>query len=235
MDRHTLCIPSDFRSLGAFRHLSLELGNDPLRAAGLVCHLFGDLAYAAERSPLGFMSENNARLFRAMFPSEKDPVELLASEPGFLVKVDGGWHCPVFAEKNKHWNPLCMSIQEMGGQVTGMKKLEKRLLKQAGMQDLLGLDPVCFQHADGRMMESAEARRTELLIRNADACFGRRVRTKSEFTPTLIQNAWRALHDFSEEDVNRVLVTVRKHAATNHPALPKSTEEMLENFNLYAV
>ena len=41
------------------------------------------------------------------------------------------------------------------------------------------------------------------------------------------------LDKYPEEDVNRMLVTIRKHAHTQHPALPKNTEDLLENFKLY--
>jgi hypothetical protein len=232
IERSSICIPSDFRSLAAFRGLSIALGNRPVLAAGLVCHLFGDLAYAAERSPLGVLSEANALIFAGAVrgPEIPDPLALLAADPGFLLPAEGGWFCPLFAERNKHWNPLAVTKQELGGQMNGMRKSRAH---QHGLQELLGLDPVQFQHANGTVMEAAQARRVELLIRNSDACYSRRVRSKQEFTATLIQNAWAVLDKYPEEDVNRMLVTIRKHAHTQHPALPKNTEDLLENFKLY--
>ncbi len=244
-----LHIPKDFAGRREFRLLEKEVGK--LRAAAWVMFLFRDLAYAAQHSPLGVLSQSDAGLLGDALRElgnplvdkvcdevcdeglEDGPVQVL-KRAEWITAVEGGYFCALFAVENKHFGPDYVSMQRLGGKKRGVEAKAKEM-EAAGGQLALMLDPKLFVRPDGTAMAPDECRRVNMLIVMLDHHLGRKTRLKAEFTAGLIQDSYRVIERFDQEAILRVCtwLSIQRDTNPNHPALPKTTELVLGDFEKY--
>ena len=122
-------------------------------------------------------------------------------------------------------------MQRLGGKKRGVEAKAKEMEVVGGQLALL-LDPKLFVRPDGSAMAPDECRRANMLIVMLDHHLGRKTRMKSEFTAGLIQDSYRVIERFEQEAILRVCtwLSIQRDTNPNHPALPKSTEQVLGDF-----
>lgn len=234
-----LNIPLDFRSRTPFRVLRRALTRDgdaeggAVRAAGLVLLLTGELGYAAEKHPVGFVPEPQMRLFLEDLPDLPEALSALTAPDCYLQAAEGGWVCPDFAACNRHLAPGHMTLQQQGGHARAIKYKRDEAERAAQQQSLLIDREVYLRPTDGTAMDSEEINRVMTIIKLFDNVLKRRARLTNEFSQGLVQDAWRVRQEYSDADINAVASWLNAKAVEGHPSLPANTETLLRTFRRF--
>lgn len=153
-----------------------------------------------------------------------------------MLRSEGdGYFCPMFAAENQHLGSSHVPIQKLGGVTKGVN-LQRRQLEKAVQQQSLLLDASLFRRPhDGEPMSAGEVNSAIMLVKLLDGYLGRRARLNSEFTQGLIADAYKVVRHHDEAIINRVCVWIRlqRQARGDHPALPKTTEQLLGEFERF--
>jgi len=225
-------IPKDFQSRPEFRALDVEAGFHTATAVMLV--LWRELAYLAEIQAIGFITtaQSQRAIHREFHGTETafalDPLGALV-RANMLTTVDGGYHCATFAFHNRHLSPQAIKGNDKGGFMTGLN-IQKRRAQQQAIADAAQFDLSAFVRADGSPMEKEEMSRVIMLVKLIDNQYARATRQPREYTPGLINDAWRAVTKHSDAMINGVCFWLAKKRGFT-PGVPLRTEDALRDFD----
>ena len=202
--------------------------------------LWVELAYLAQTTNRpGLMTSSGAGLFMAslepMFGEGVDVMKLL-TQAGCLKPnsqspiADGqeeGWMCERFGRMNAHLAQNFVSREVKGAAASALERNKYRLAAEANQQaDLLPRE--IFKKRSGETMTPQEVQRCMVLIKNVDHQLANRGRKPGEYTEGLIADASAASERYSPESLREFYIWMGTHR--EHPALPKTTEQVLAKF-----
>ena len=230
----------DWESRTWFRRLSVALGSAPLAVQAALC-TFRDCAYAvsdrAERP--GFLDAGQAQLLAVAilerFPEPRpltDQVIAHLETSTLLTRQEDGWFCAPFAEENQHL--FTTKMQVLGGVTRGVRVAAQRLEASAAQQTLLINPPMVRRPDTGETLSGPECNRLTLTIMLIDRNLGRNPSTTSQYSQGLLDDAWRVCSRYSDETIQAVCCWLRLQADKAHPAVPRTAEQVLADFDRYA-
>jgi hypothetical protein len=233
MDR-CLNIPIDLESRTSFRLLEREIVSTAAipssvraheGAVALVFSMFREFGYAAESERVGFMTEAQARVW-----ADEGTLAMLAMAGGFLVKVEGGYECSLFAVNNQHLGKEYVSPQRMGG-LARAAKFHRRAAEEDAVRQAALLQEDLFVTEEGAKMGAEEIQKVTMLIMLLDNCLGRASRLRKEFTAGLIADAHKVVNRYAPESINGF--TQWLMANRTKPGVPSVTEAILREPSRY--
>lgn len=231
-------VPSDVERWPEFRLLGTAIGSS-VRASFVFLRLWVDLAHlCGVTRRVGWLPATSVDLFKADLGSN-GPVDFNAlvgereGEFKFLFpEIEGGevrgYRCPRFAHSNGHLNPDHKPMHMKGAEASRFARRQKREQQEGTGQALL-LNSELFVTPEGVAMDPESVRRINLLVRSVDNALGRPGREPHSFSEGLVQDAFQvvgAWRDRDLEDTCRKLLEFR-----DHPALPKTTEQILPRWS----
>ena len=165
-----------------------------------------------------------------IYGEDCDPIELLKTS-GLLVNDDGEMKCPLFARLNAHlsgnFKPGHIKGNERSRLSAAMKNIPHESAQQAV---LLGMQkPEIFKKRNGDNMTQPEIQRCIIAIRTLDRCLGQTQRHSTGFSGGLMATALAVTEQYDAERLKQFyywLVNEREN-----PAIPKTTEEVLAQFD----
>lgn len=245
MEGKFIKLPLDFQSWHEFRMLAAKMGLS--RATFIYVMLWRELAYQVDVTrQLGFLRAEMWDLFHApisevlssnvtLHPNGGVTPGTAFLTPTFLVEVgiltvcEGGWMCSRFARLNEHLSPDYKPMHMKGAAAS---KLTRQLRKeeQHGMATAMLFSPESWKLPDGRAMTSDEIKQVRLVVIGLDGALGIEDRPNVGGWPEgLTHDAWRVTQKYKPEERELILRWVLHHAT--HPAIPKTTEQLLERFD----
>jgi len=253
-----LYLPVDFERLPEFRQLSEALrakaAKDPKTqipkhpthisacAVFLWVRLWVELAYQAQvTNRPGVLTEEGAALFAAsvdaLFGDDCHPVELLVEARVMEEKntqtpkhpnTQAEYFCERFARLNAHLAGNFVSKETRGANHSALVRSQQRIAHDALAQVML-LPPEIYQKRDGTKMSDTEINRCMVLIKTIDNCLKLPGRRQTQFTEGLICDASAIAESHSQDFLRTVYQWIMNHR--EHPALPKTTEQILAGFD----
>lgn len=228
-----VCVPIDVESRIEFRRLKAEVGPEAALATVLRLWLtLGQLARATRR--VGFLPaemESEILAGQASEPMQKG-LGLTGEAnalPGFLRREEGGWYCEVFEGQNRELSPDFISRERKGGIAKGMAGKREEAQASAAQMTLL-VPPDAFTLPDGTPMTPGQTRLCTNLIAQLDSYLRLPGRQPRDFTKGLVQDAQRVWDQYDGVAVDRVCMWIYIQRENNHPALPKTTEGCLREW-----
>ncbi len=228
-------IPIDFEGRPEFRRLVPDLG--AAQALAVFTRLFVELAQLARATRrVGFLPDEAVEQFLTtvawLLPAGSLLPLLSSGSLSLLRREEGGYFCPSFAELNGHLSPDFQPMHMKGAVAKSIGGVRKQAEVVARQQTLL-IDPKILVREDGTLFDAKESNKVTMLIHMVDRNLGRRQRTTSEFTAGLIGDAYRVLKTHSDDEVNRKCAWIVHHRKTDHPAVPKTTEQVLASWDSF--
>lgn len=239
-------MPVDYERLPEFRMLCLSLGehvqphvahqqthekNVEKAAVYIWARLWVELSYAAQTTNRpGLLTRAGSELYKQslepLFGEGCDPLELLAGS-GALKYEGEDFYCERFAKLNAHLAGNFKSKEIRGAAGSALERNKNRIAHDADVQAML-LPPEIFKKRDGSPLADTEVQRCMVVIMTIDNCLKRTGRKKGEYSEALIADAAAVCDKGSPEALRGFYVWL----ATNreHPRLPKTTEQILGDF-----
>jgi hypothetical protein len=248
-----LHLPPDYERLREFRKLVNALkhyavdGQPPkladMAASYLWNRLWVDLALLARSTNRpGWLPpderENFERTFGTAFGDDRLPVDLLV-ECGLLLpeltggapELAGGWFCDLFAKLNPHTAGDFKSKEVRGANKSILVRREKNVAEESAKQAQL-LPKEVFYKLDGTQMNPTESHQAIMVIKSLDNCLKLPGRATGAFSASLITDANAVLDAYSTDILKQVYLWVMNNR--EHPATPRTTEQILREFDRYA-
>jgi hypothetical protein len=218
-------LPLDLERLPEFRALAGKMP-EPADPIALFCvfRLFVELGYRAQANePFAAMTRDELDLFVRYMPY--GTAEALLNSRWLVPAAEGGFTCERFARMNAHLaHPL--SYAQRNQRVSLISRRAKHVQAEADAQALL-LPPEIYRKKNGEVMDADLANRVRVCIITIDRCLERPQRPAAEYGDGLMADAAEVCESDREELVPfyRWLIVNREH-----PAVPKTTEQVLANF-----
>ncbi len=156
-------------------------------------------------------------------------------ESGLLIPCpEGGFVCPRFESLHSHLRAGQESIQVKGKRHQSFSRARK-VAEERSFQLSLGIDPKLWVDAAGAALAEDEIRKVTMLVLTFDAACNNGVRSarrQDQITASLIQDALRILRSNAEDLIHGVALAILDSV---HPAMPRSTESALRDFEKLAV
>jgi hypothetical protein len=241
-----LSLPADFERLPEYRAFLSKLlqrsrgisipvpWTVEMAALFIFVRLWVDLAYQAQSTkPLGFLPEDSMTLFVSALGREMgefEPVSMLV-EAGILRAENGGHLCERFARCNPHLSPDFKSGQTKGAEHSALVRGKRRVAHEA-MQQAMLLPASAMKRRDGRPIEGADVNRCLIIIRTLDNCLKLAARNTANVGEGLLADAAEVMDRYTPEQLEATYFWIIDHR--DHPALPKTTEQLLQNFGALA-
>ncbi len=244
-------VPIDFESRQQFRLLAQQIG--VLEAAGVLVFLWRELAYTADRADLGLLSKDDLALFNHTICNQTEgelpnatehlikagvlrPRPIPENGPGQNGERPTDYDCPMFNKDNEHLGVMLgnVSMGQPGGFATSIKYRKRKVEAETSTQLAL-IDADKFEKPDGARMDPDECNRCVMMVKMFDNFTGRRSRLSSEFTVGLMQDAWRIISNGKPEAIDQMCHWLMANQDNRHPGLPKTTEQVLRDFDRYYV
>ncbi len=197
--------------------------------------LWVDLAYAAgQRGKPGVMDKKSVALYlsslRGMFPKKTEVV--LDCLNGTLLEPagEGGFYSDRFAKLHPELESGHRRKEDVGNEHSRIARNARKIAAEAAAQGML-LPPEIYKRKDGSALGSTDANRCLVIIRTLDTCLKVRERHQHQYTGGLIADAAAAVdsvRDWSDEERKQFFFWIADHVA--HPALPKTTEQLLSDW-----
>lgn len=206
-------------------------------ASWIFNRLFVALGYQARSTNRpGFLSQAGAMQFRATFdPYFGDDCNVvgLLEKSGLLKAVDGGWICELFARENPHLAGDFKPPHLTGNVNSRFSASYKRIEGEAWQQTKMLL-PGIFKRHDGTPMTGGdECAACIVLIRAIDRAINKPGdhTSNSAFSDGLIAAASRVTAARKPADLMPFYFWLANHF--EHPMIPKSSEEIIADFDKY--
>lgn len=151
---------------------------------------------------------------------------LLTAEP----EPNPGWFCPLFARLNPHLAGNFKRGCDKGNTNSRISAALKRVTEEAAHQCMM-FPPEKFKKRDQSEMTATESQRSMVLIQMVDRCLGLRQRAKGEFTDGLMASACAVVEQHDSDALRNFYFWLGNNR--QHPSLPKTTEELLLQFETY--
>lgn len=245
-----LVFPLDFERHSEFRMLCdalrIRLARagqaDPLRlvareAIFLYARLFVELGYLAQvTNRPGFLSCEGVTLFESSlepsYGEDCSPVKILVESRVLVPLSDGSgqFFCERFARLNAHLSGDYKSGVDRGAANSAVVRAQKQLAKEA-MQQAMLLPLEFYKKRDGTTMNDVESRQAILLVKNLDRCLKLPPRQTRQFTEGLVMDAGEVAAKFKDEALMQFYFWLRNNR--ENPALPKTTEKILAEFDKF--
>ena len=233
----SLNVPLDFERLPEYRLYldALAVARDVPAATAAVAGLFGffklwvALGYeAAHTNEPGLLTVSGQKLWAMEVGSVDAPHLLLAmAAGGVLVKrEDGTFFCDRFARLNAHLSGNHEKKESKAARHSAIVRNRDAIAAEASAQALL-LPPEIYRSSEGVVLESADVNRVLVHIRTLDRCLGQRERYKGQYSQGLIADAHASLVDIPLEARARDAFYYWFNDHREHPALPRTTEQLL--------
>jgi len=200
-------------------------------AVFMVARLYVELSYQAQTTNragfitvpgLGLLDES----FQPLFGEDDLPGKLLVTA-GWLKPENDGWFCERFAKLNANLAGNYTSREVKGAAASALERGKHQVAHQAAQQAML-LAPETFKRRDQTPILGADVQRLMVAIKTIDNALKLPGRTASSYTETLIADAAAVVESKTQEQLREFYVWL----ATNreHPRVPKTTEQILADF-----
>jgi hypothetical protein len=246
----------DFERLPEYRLLCDALAsrrNDKtagieMAATHIWMRLWVELGYQAQiTNRAGWLSKNAAALFERslepMFGDDCRPMNLLVEagcvteeilrapgDPAGASAASGNYFCERFAKANAHLAGNFRSREERGAAASALERNKNKIAHEAQAQAML-LPTEIFKRRDGSAMAQGEVDRSMIMIKTLDNCLKAPGRSKKHYTEGLIADAGQAVSVHQNSELREFYVWLSLNR--EHPAVPKTAEQILAEFEKY--
>lgn len=229
-------VPRDFRGLPVMDRLAACFDGAELRVFWTV---FEFLALNVRPGEVGVVQPGDAgplgaRLDRCGVPRPASGwLEPLQAAELLVPRGGGGWETPLFARHNRHLDPLLgESIQKKGARVRNFNRHVNEAQAPAMQMGLL--PEAVFRLADGRLLTAEEIARVRRVVGALDGFTDRTTlrdpQRAADWPGDLVRAAWALAEAPGEQVVCETLERALDLGLVNHPAVPKTTEVLVQEF-----
>jgi hypothetical protein len=138
------------------------------------------------------------------------------------------YFCERFARLNSHLAGNYTSREVKGANHSALVRSQQRIAQEALAQVML-LPPEIYKKRNGDTLTDTEINRCMVLIKTVDNCLKLPGRRQAQFTEGLICDASEVAESHSQDFLRSVYQWIMNHR--EHPALPKTTEQILAGFD----